>query len=101
MTSLEMPSVDWTAGLKRSGLYLEGIVEASSLNNVLEAHKRDTVSCALHLSDLILLGVTWLAFASLAIFIFMQLNLSMKCNTPVAVMSSDVSTHFKHCCRLP
>ena len=44
MTSLEMPSVDWTAGLKRSGLYLEGIVEASSLNNVLEAHKRDTVS---------------------------------------------------------
>ena len=44
MTSLEMPSVDWTAGLKRSGLYLEGIVEASSLNNVLEAHKRHTVS---------------------------------------------------------
>ena len=44
MTSLEMPSVDWTAGLKLSGLYLEGIVEASSLNNVLEAHKRDTVS---------------------------------------------------------
>ena len=37
-------SVDWRAGLKRSGLYLEGIIEDSSLNAVLEAHKRDTVS---------------------------------------------------------
>ena len=47
MTSLlDMPrpgSVDWRAGLKRSGLYLEGIIEDSSLNAVLEAHKRDTV----------------------------------------------------------
>ena len=40
MTSLDMLSVDWKAGLKRSGLYLEGVVEASSLNTVLKAHKR-------------------------------------------------------------
>ncbi len=44
MASLDMPSADWTAGLKRSGLYFEGVVDGSSLNTVLEAHKRDTVS---------------------------------------------------------
>ena len=34
----------WTNGLTRYGLYYAGIVDESQLDEVLELHKRDTVS---------------------------------------------------------
>lgn len=35
---------EWSNGLERKGLYFEGIVDSAQLNEVLELHKRDTVS---------------------------------------------------------
>ena len=41
--TLNMAS-SWKDGLSRAGLYFDGIIEESKLQEVLELHKRDTVS---------------------------------------------------------
>ena len=42
MTELSCNS--WKEGLSHNGLYYSGIIDATKLNEVLEMHKRDTVS---------------------------------------------------------
>ena len=42
MASCPVPA--WSTDLERKGLYFEGIVDAAVLDEVLEVHKRDTVS---------------------------------------------------------
>ncbi len=42
MASCPVPA--WSTSLERKGLYFEGIVDAAVLDEVLELHKRDTVS---------------------------------------------------------
>ena len=34
----------WSAGLERRGVYYEGVVDGQVIDEVLELHKRDTVS---------------------------------------------------------
>ena len=38
------PVPEWSSDLERKGLYFEGIVDSAVLDEVLELHKRDTVS---------------------------------------------------------
>ena len=39
-----MESPKWTEGLTVAGLYFDGIVDGDKLDEVIELHKRDTVS---------------------------------------------------------
>ena len=39
-----MAAPTWTEGLTTAGLYYDGVVDGDKLENVLELHKRDTVS---------------------------------------------------------
>lgn len=39
-----MTTSTWKDGLSRAGLYYDGIIEESKLQDILELHKRDTVS---------------------------------------------------------
>ena len=41
---LSMESPKWTEGLTVAGLYYDGIVDGDKLDEVIELHKRDTVS---------------------------------------------------------
>ena len=38
------PVPEWSEDLEKAGLYFEGIVDSALLDEVLELHKRDTVS---------------------------------------------------------
>ena len=43
-TAMSVESPKWTEGLSIAGLYYDGIVDGGKLDEVLELHKRDTVS---------------------------------------------------------
>ena len=42
MAQSEKPS--WAKGLKRRGLYYEGLVDSGDLESILEGHKRSTIT---------------------------------------------------------
>ena len=35
----------WAKGLKRRGLYYEGLIDSGDLEGILEDHKRNTITC--------------------------------------------------------
>ena len=43
-TDLSMTALSWSEGLSAAGLYYDGIIHESRLQDIFELHKRDTVS---------------------------------------------------------